>query len=133
MNAYVYTQQGRLSLDSLGYLDENGNFVVKEYSGNVVPQSAILLPNGQTMFLDPLHVGSMFTRLFFFKGEGLEHFELFSETNQVTGGKIQVWKVNWGLEEKDSSQQLSEALEEVEISSPSDSSSYDEATETVVA
>ena len=45
--------------------------------------------------MDPKLAGSMFTRLFFFNGHGLKHFNLFSDKTQVTGGKIQAWKVDW--------------------------------------
>ncbi|MEK6822249.1 MAG: hypothetical protein AABY13_00345 [Nanoarchaeota archaeon] len=37
----------------------------------------------------------MFTRLFFFRGQGLRHFTFFTEQRQLTGGDIIVWKVDW--------------------------------------
>jgi len=95
MQAEIYTQNGKFALKSISYIDNKGNFKVVEGTGNLGPYSAILLPDGRAILVDPLHVDSMFTRLFYFEGHGLEHFKLFSDTTQVTGGRIQVWKVDW--------------------------------------
>ncbi len=38
---------------------------------------------------------SLFTRLYFMDGQGLEHFTLVSSEELVTGGRVDVWKVNW--------------------------------------
>ncbi len=44
---------------------------------------------------DPLLIDSMFTRLFFLDGQGTTHFEKFSDTTDITGTRIIVWKVKW--------------------------------------
>ena len=95
MQATIYTQNGKFALKSISYIDTTGDFKVMEGTGNLGPYSALLLPDNRAILVDPLHADSMFTRLFYFEGHGLEHFKLFSDTTQVTGGRIQVWKINW--------------------------------------
>jgi dolichyl-diphosphooligosaccharide--protein glycosyltransferase len=98
MKAVVSTQQGKISLKSLAFINKNKEFIVKEYDGNAAPYSAALIPIGNgvsSILMDPRLAGSMFTRLFFFDGHGLKHFEILSDKRQVTGGRIQVWKVGW--------------------------------------
>lgn len=38
---------------------------------------------------------SMFTRLFFLEGHGLNHYQKISDLNSVVGQRIIVWKVDW--------------------------------------
>jgi dolichyl-diphosphooligosaccharide--protein glycosyltransferase len=60
--------------------------------------SAALIPEGtgfKGFFMDTALMDSMFTKLFFYKGHGLECFDLFDEQDTVTGDKIYVWKVDW--------------------------------------
>ncbi len=95
MEGIISTQQGRAPMKSIAFIDQNQEFRVVEAEGIDSPYSAILLPNKRSLIVDPLHVDSMFTRLFFFEGHGLEHYKLFSDTTQVTGGRIQVWKIDW--------------------------------------
>lgn len=40
--------------------------------------------------------GSMFTRLFYQEGLGLRYFKKFSDERTIFGGRIIVWKVDWG-------------------------------------
>ena len=56
--------------------------------------------------------GSMFTRLFYYDGIGLDNFEMFYENKQVTGGDILVWKVNW--EGNDFVNEIEKDIEEIE-------------------
>ena len=98
MKATVSTQQGKVVLSSLAFINDKGEFELKEYSGNNDQISAALIPSGDSfnsILMDPRLAGSMFTRLFFFDGHGLKHFKLFSDKRQATGGRIQVWKVDW--------------------------------------
>jgi dolichyl-diphosphooligosaccharide--protein glycosyltransferase len=98
METNILTQQGKVPVQSLAFINVNEEFEVKEYSGNTAPYSAALIPSGNgfiSILMDPSLVGSMFTRLFFFDGHGLRHFSLFSDKRQATGGRIQVWKVGW--------------------------------------
>lgn len=43
---------------------------------------------------------SMFTRLYFMNGLGLEHFEPVTSQNQLIGGMIHTWKVDWQGKDK---------------------------------
>ncbi|MBW2966076.1 dolichyl-diphosphooligosaccharide--protein glycosyltransferase subunit STT3, partial [Candidatus Woesearchaeota archaeon] len=95
--AVVSTQQGKISLNSLAFINTKEEFELKEIDANS-PLSAALIPSGdgfKSVIMDPKLAGSMFTRLFFFDGHGLQHFKLFSDKMQLTGGRIQVWKVGW--------------------------------------
>jgi len=97
MKATVSTQQGKVPVRSIAFINDQGEFEVSEYSGTAADVSAALVPSGNglnSILMDPKLAGSMFTKLFFFNGIGLEHFELFSDKRQVTGGRIQVWKVD---------------------------------------
>lgn len=67
-------------------------------SGQLVGASLILIPNGdgfKAMVADPLHANSVFTKLFFFNGHGLECFEKFDDVTQFTGGRIVTWVVDY--------------------------------------
>lgn len=87
------------------YIDENGEFKIKEYTENLVPTNSdrgigvsfIPIGNGnyQSVLSDELLVGSMFTRLYFYNGHGLEHFEHLTTESTLGSGKIQVWRVNF--------------------------------------
>ena len=49
---------------------------------------------------DPVQVGSLFSRLFFFDGAETTAFTKFSDMTDFTGTRIIVWKVDWSkLEE----------------------------------
>ena len=43
----------------------------------------------------PELASSTFTKLFFLEGHGMKCFNKFDERVQITGGKIQVWKVDF--------------------------------------
>jgi len=58
-----------------------------EHSGNSTTYSA--------MVADPLLIDSTFTKLFFLNGKYMDHFEKFSDTTDITGARIIVWKVKW--------------------------------------
>ncbi|MBW2982376.1 dolichyl-diphosphooligosaccharide--protein glycosyltransferase subunit STT3 [Candidatus Woesearchaeota archaeon] len=98
MKAVVSTQQGKVPVRSIAFINKNREFEIKENNGAAAVVSAALIPTGNglnSILMHPRLAGSMFTRLFFFDGQGLRHFEIFSDKRQVTGGRIQVWKVNW--------------------------------------
>jgi dolichyl-diphosphooligosaccharide--protein glycosyltransferase len=44
---------------------------------------------------DPNLIESTFTKLFFLNGKGMQHFEKFSDTTDITGQRIIIWKVKW--------------------------------------
>ncbi|MFT4343314.1 MAG: STT3 domain-containing protein [Candidatus Woesearchaeota archaeon] len=95
MTGFLATQQGNVPLASVSYINDDGEFVV--IPGESDAQfSALLLPDGSSIIADPLHAGSMFTRLFFYGGHGLRHFEQFYDTTQILGGgRILTWRVHW--------------------------------------
>lgn len=110
---YFSNNQGTVALKSLAYIDDNGEFKVKKFEGQTAPYSAALLPDGKAILMDPLLAGSMFTRLFYYEGHGLKHFDKFSEKTQVTGGRIKVWNVDF--EGNEAIDIFSEENEPVEI------------------
>ncbi|MBU1622043.1 MAG: peptidyl-prolyl cis-trans isomerase [Nanoarchaeota archaeon] len=67
------------------------------------------------MMTHPLQAKSIFTQLFFFNGHGLECFSKFDESQQITGGKIQVWKVDFDCQQENKAYFLpEEVVEETE-------------------
>lgn len=96
--AVIPTNDGReIHPKSIVYVDGE-QIKEKRYTENIVEVSIILVPDGDKYYIvasDPLQANSMFTRLYFFNGHGLKHFKLLSDKMQLTGGKIQVWKVDW--------------------------------------
>jgi hypothetical protein len=106
MESYIPTGQGNLYPKKFSYV-ENNTFIVKDYndkgtkiltSGNGDFIGASLIKNGnsyQSILMHEAIVDSMFNRLFYYEGIGLNHFEKFSDLRDVTGARIIVWKVNW--------------------------------------
>lgn len=95
---FIMTQEGRKQPQSFSFVDTLGNYQMIEYDNNTIPYGAALFRNGnsyQSILMMPELTGSMFTRLYFFDGLGLEQFNKFTQENLVTGGKTVVWKVDW--------------------------------------
>ncbi|MBN2881035.1 peptidylprolyl isomerase [Candidatus Woesearchaeota archaeon] len=95
--AFVTTQQGNKHPQSISYV-QGGEFVLQEYDNNTIPYSAAFYTQGNTLYsilMFPELAGSMFTRLYFFNGIGLKHFNKFSDKQLITGGRVIVWKVDW--------------------------------------
>ncbi len=70
----------------------------KEFPGPKTGFSFILAPRGDSyyyMLADPLQAGSIFTRLFFLEGHGLKCFSTFDDRQQMAGGRIITWKVDY--------------------------------------
>jgi dolichyl-diphosphooligosaccharide--protein glycosyltransferase len=82
---------------SIVYVTEDGteeNF----FGGDVLPFSVVIIPAGagySSLITHPYLANSIFTRLFYLEGHGLEHFDKFSDRQGVTGGRIIVWNVDW--------------------------------------
>ena len=88
-------QEGVVNVASVVYIDD-GVFVVKEFVTDF-PYSVGIIKSGDTYYsimMDNILAESMFTRLFFFDGVGLEYFEKISDTRTFMGQKIQVWGVD---------------------------------------
>lgn len=77
------------------YLKDNETFVLKEFeSGNGIGVS--LLPGKKSvLFMEKSLTGSMFNRLFFYDGIGLDKFELFHHTTTFQNQNIYVYKVQY--------------------------------------
>ena len=98
---YIDTQEGKLHPISISYIKDN-KFHIKEYSENkTIPNglsmALIQKENGdyEAVMMQPPLVGSMFTRLFYFKDETLKHFEFFDYQRDFSGLDIYTWKINW--------------------------------------
>jgi dolichyl-phosphooligosaccharide-protein glycotransferase len=98
MNATVPSNQGNFYPNSLVYAGKE-KVEEKKFKENLLGISVILLPNNQIILSHPLQAKSMFTQLFFFDGYGLDCFSKFDEKQQITGGKIVVWKVDFGCQQ----------------------------------
>ena len=86
---------------SLVYADDKD---VKElkYADATNDFSIILIPTQsgfESLLASQEHGKSLFTRLFYFEGHGLRHFELLYDTKSFTNQRIQVWKVHWEPQE----------------------------------
>ncbi len=96
--ALVQTPQGVGIAKSLSLID-NGAFKFVESNNSNVDLSVALVPSGDSSYFAVLmsseQGGSLFSRLFYFKGHGLKYFDLFDEQQQVTGGRILTWKIDW--------------------------------------
>lgn len=86
--------------NSFVYATEDG-IEEKTYTENLAGISVVLLPeSSQIMITHPEQANSMFTKLFFFNGHGLKCFSKFDERQQIIGGKIQVWKVDFECQQE---------------------------------
>jgi len=95
--ATIQTREGLQTPVSISFTIE-GEFRTLEFDNSTIGLSAIIYPERDSLFsiiMDPVHVNSMFTRLFFFNGVGLEHFELISYERDIIGQEIYLYKVNW--------------------------------------
>jgi len=108
MEAEMPTQEGILNPSSIVYPTEEG-IHEKKYSGNVIPYSIALIPEGdsfKSILMAPELASSMFTKLFYYQGYELKHFELFHHATDITGADIYVWKINWEGKEIDETEKL---------------------------
>jgi uncharacterized spore protein YtfJ len=95
--------------DSTGYRRGGGSAIPSEFvlffndtiktvkMENVTFPYAVLIDmvNNQLLITDPLLSESLFTKLFYLDGRYTTHFEKFSDTVDITGSRIIVWKVKW--------------------------------------
>ena len=98
LQADIQTAQGIKHPDSIVLLLEDGSYKRKEFN-DTIGISLVLMPIGNgnynALMLHPDLDKSMFTIMFYLNGHGLKYFEKFSDTTDITGGRIIVWKVNW--------------------------------------
>jgi len=82
---------------AVAFADE-GSFELVTHPESSINIGAVIVKNGDSygaLFMSPELAGSMFTRLFFFGGIGLDNFEKFHDTTTFYGERIIVWKVKW--------------------------------------
>lgn len=92
----------QLKPDSLVYVTRE-EVIKKKLGGKNIGISLILLPEEEKyrfLLADPLQAAGMFTRLFFLEGHGLKCFKKFDDVNQITGGRIITWKVDYNCQQK---------------------------------
>ena len=96
-------QTSTTSIREIAIMDNSGN-ITKYPMENATISLSLLIDvqidsNNQTKYkaliADPLLIDSTFTRLFFLDGKGTKYFEKFSDTTDITGSRIIVWKVKW--------------------------------------
>lgn len=101
-SALIQVSQGLASAGELVAYDKKGNVSRTKLNGGNAGLVVLMWPRGREMVAMPAVKDlseSMFTRLFYMNGLGLRNFRHFAEDNQLFGGKISVWKVDWnGLE-----------------------------------
>ncbi len=100
----VPTSQGVLAPRSFSYVENNEFHLSQNNKGKVLTTqdgsfigATLMGQNGdyRTILMSDALTGSMFTRMFFHEGLGLDYFEKYSDITDVTGSRIIVWKVNW--------------------------------------
>ncbi len=95
--AEIPTPQGTMYPDILVYANKTGVYQ-KKYIKNNIGISVAIIPQGlgySSLWMSSELAMSMFTRLFYFKGHGLKHFDLFHDQTDITGLNIKTWKVDW--------------------------------------
>lgn len=93
----VENAQGKPSLATITYTDQTG-FHQLWFNGTTIPYGMIITrENNQlnAMLVSPELTGSLFTRLYFFGGLGLQHFKPFTAESSFVGTRVYVWKIDW--------------------------------------
>ena len=77
---FLTNQQGQVNPDSFALVSDN-KFEIRNYDSNIGASISLIPSNeGYTSILSQKELtGSMFNRLFFFKGQNLKCFELFDD------------------------------------------------------
>jgi dolichyl-phosphooligosaccharide-protein glycotransferase len=111
-DAYIMKGETKCYPPSFGYL-EDGEFNVKVYENDTyweeacfkrefetqgirnIPRFSVVARQNSIVIMAPELTGSMFTRLYYLDGIGLEHFNKFHDVTDITGSRIITWKVDW--------------------------------------
>jgi dolichyl-phosphooligosaccharide-protein glycotransferase len=100
MNAEIETNKNPIHPNSIVYATEN-RVEERKFEDDLLGLSVVLLPEQNKIILThPLQANSIFTKLFYFEGHGLDCFSKFDERNQVTGGRIVTWKIDWNCQQE---------------------------------
>lgn len=92
-DTYIKTSQGNINIYSLVY-KQNDTLIEKKFNNPEALYSVLLIDNNKIMFADSLLATSVFTKLFFYDGAGLDHFKKFTDITSFTGQRIITWRVN---------------------------------------
>ena len=93
--AFLNTAEGLVHPKKISYIYK-GEFKVKNYEDGV-DVGVALFPSGDKManiLMQPELTASMFTRMYFFNGLGLEHYKQISHKVGIDGVDIYLYKVN---------------------------------------
>ncbi len=88
--------------NSFVYATKEG-IVEKKLEGKHTGFSFVLVPKGegyQFMLTDPLIANSIFTKMFFFEGQGLKCFSKFDDRKQFNSQRILTWKADFNCNQK---------------------------------
>ena len=97
-----FESQGEVYPNSIVYAAQN-EIIEKKFSGTTSGFSVVLIPTGSDyafLAADPLQANSMFTKLFFLQGHGLKCFSKFDEVQNINGGRIITWKMDYSCQQK---------------------------------
>ncbi|MDO8481033.1 MAG: STT3 domain-containing protein [Nanoarchaeota archaeon] len=88
---------GILHPDAVTIPSPEGRLMRKEYGNQTLGYAMVLVPGDRWAYIlmDAPLDQSLFTRLYFFGGRGLEHFNLFTAEASVNGNRVMVWNVDW--------------------------------------
>lgn len=92
-----FLQQGNQPrpVRNIFYFDRNGQSILRQNPDAVVEGTVWLTGDRQFMvFMPPEFQNAMFTRLFFYNGAGLKHFEYVN----TWGGEVKLFKIKFGNE-----------------------------------
>ncbi|MGM5485239.1 MAG: STT3 domain-containing protein [Nanobdellota archaeon] len=94
-DAQVRSQQGTFTPVKLA-TEINGSFSVTEYDSGENYGAVLYKRNGnyRSILAQPEQTTSMFTRLFFFEGKGLDNYNLVSHETGIDGRDIYLYEVN---------------------------------------
>ncbi|MEK6904993.1 MAG: hypothetical protein AABX24_01190 [Nanoarchaeota archaeon] len=96
-----FESQNEVYPNSMVYATQK-EIVEKQFTGTTAGFSIILIPTGSDYVLlaaDPLQANSVFTQLFFMQGHGLKCFSKFDETQNINGGRIITWRMDYNCQQ----------------------------------
>ena len=96
--AFVQTPQGVGIAKSLAIIKDGKYEYIESTNSNTDLAVALVPVDGSSYYavlMSAEQGGSIFSRLFYFGGHDLKYFDFFDEQQQITGGKIFTWKIDW--------------------------------------
>jgi dolichyl-phosphooligosaccharide-protein glycotransferase len=89
--AYINTNNGEVEIKQ--YRDDRQSY--SSTTGSEELAIAYLPEQSTTLLMHPALLNSIFTELFYYGGDNLEHFELFDHQSGLNNFDIYTWKVKW--------------------------------------